>query len=106
MCGMKAGVLAVMLALGLGAMTAPAWGYEDQDRARERVRAGEFQSLSRIKRQLESQFRGRVLDVQLSPRSSGRGATYDVKMLTRDGDVLMVETDARTGKVLGVRGRR
>jgi len=88
--------------LASAVMVQPAFSARDQDRAREEFNAGHVQSFGQIKKRLEGQFRGRVLDVQIMP--GNQGPTYDVKMLTKDGDVIVVETDAQTGRVLSVRG--
>lgn len=93
---------AVMGALALLLLGGPAAAFEEQDRAREGVRSGEIQPFSQIKKDIERQFNGRMLDAQLS----GNGESYNIKMLTPEGDVLVIETDARTGRVLGVKGRR
>lgn len=66
--------------------------------------AQQMQPFGQIKHNLERQFGGRVLDVRRE--SHGQDESYNVKLLTRDGDVLMVETDARTGRIIGVKGGR
>jgi len=92
-------------ALLLGTFTAaPAWALEDQDRAQDGVRNGQFQPFSQIKSNLERRFGGRVLDVDM--RGKGENSEYEVKLLTKDGDVILVQTDAKTGRVLGVKGGR
>lgn len=95
-CMMVVGFLAALVLAG------PAAAYDEQDRAREGVRSGDIQPFSQIKREIERRFDGRMLDAQLS----GNGESYNIKMLTPEGDVLVIETDARTGRVLGVKGRR
>lgn len=83
----------------------PGWAYQDQDRARDAVRSGDIMSLSQIKSRASRMFGGQFLDAQLYPRH-GVPSVYEVKMLDRDGNVFIVRMDARTGHVIGVRGRR
>ena len=85
-----------LLTLCVGANTALA---QDGRRARQGVEAGEVQSLDRILSGIRQQFPGRLSDVD-GPED-GR---YRIKWLTPDGRVLMFDTDARTGRVLGVEG--
>lgn len=94
------GALALLLLAG-GSIAA--YG-QDQNRARDEVRAGRILAFSQIKRNVERRFEARVLDVQLVPR--GSGSVYDIKMLNKDGDVIMVQTDAATGQVIRVSGGR
>lgn len=77
------------------------------DRARSAVRAGEIRPLGEIRQRVSRQFGGRIVGVDLI--ESGRRARnwiYDVRVLSRDGNVLAVQMDARTGRVLSVKGRR
>jgi hypothetical protein len=96
--GLAAALLLGTLAVG------PVWALEDQDRAQDGVRNGQIRPFAQIKSNLERRFGGRVLDVEM--RGRGNDSQYDVKLLTKDGDVILVQTDARTGRVLGVRGGR
>ena len=57
------------------------------------------QPLDRILNNIRRQFPGQVSDVQ-----GPVGGRYRVKWLTPDGRILWVETDARTGQILGVQG--
>ena len=97
--------IGLVLALLFGGMAAgPAWAQDDQYRAGDGVRNGNIRPFGQIKHNLEQQFGGRVLDVQMQNR--GKDQSYNVKLLTKDGDVIMIETDARTGRIIGVRGGR
>jgi hypothetical protein len=95
--------LAAALLLGTF-VTGPVWALDDQDRAQDGVRNGQIRPFAQIKDNLERRFGGRVLRVQMS--GQGNNSQYDVKLLTKEGDVILIETDARTGRVLGVRGGR
>lgn len=96
--GLAAALLLGTLAIG------PAWALDDQDRAQDGVRNGQIRPFAQIKDNLERRFGGRVLRVDM--RGRGDNPEYYVKLLTKDGDVILVQTDARTGRVLGVRGGR
>ena len=97
--------IGLAMALLLGSVAgAPAWALDDQYRARDGVRNGDIRPFGQIKHDLEQQFGGRVLDVQMQDR--GKDQSYNVKLLTKDGDVIMIETDARTGRIIGVKGGR
>ncbi|RMF09232.1 MAG: hypothetical protein D6763_08180 [Alphaproteobacteria bacterium] len=74
------------------------------DRARDAVRAGKIRSLGEIRRQVNQQFPGRIVGVELYQRR--QKWIYDVRVLNNAGDVIAVQMDARTGAVMSVRGRR
>lgn len=50
---------------------------------------------------VRSRYRGRVMDVDLL---NGRRPVYRVKLLTRRGDVMLVMVDARSARIMSVRG--
>ncbi len=91
-------VMAILVLLTLGAAVDPA-AAQDGRRARMGVETGEMQSLDRILSGIRQQYPGRLSDV--GGPDDGR---YHIKWLTPDGRVLMFDTDARTGRVLGVQG--
>ncbi len=94
-----------MLAIFLG-LSAPAGAASEHDRARDAVRAGQIQPLNSILARVKGQFRGRVIGVRLvKPGPNPHRWRYRVKLLTPQGRVLLVIVNARTGNVLGVRGR-
>ena len=76
----------------------PAVAQRGQDDAREAVKSGEFRPLREVLAEVKSQYRGRVIDVQLV------GAIYRIKLLGRRGRVRIMLVDARTAKVIGVDG--
>jgi hypothetical protein len=92
--------LAAVLLLGTFA-AGPVWALDDQDRAQDGVRNGQIRPFAQIKSNLERRFGGRVLDVHMPNKGE-----YVVKLLTSDGDVIVVQADPRTGRVLGVKGGR
>ena len=77
---------------------------QDQNRARDAVRAGEVRPLAELLPQIRAQFDGRMLDAQLVRR--GANPLYRLKILGRDGQVTEIVVDARTGAIRGARGAR
>lgn len=91
-------VIAIFFVIGaphMGAAQSP------QDRARKAYKAGEIQPLNNVLSVVVRRHPGRVMDVDL--QRGGRWV-YRIKILTRDGDVLFVEVDASTAKIMSVRG--
>lgn len=75
------------------------------DEVRDRVRSGEFVSLSVIRKKVQSSYPGRIVDVQLLvPKREGINFLYDVKVLTKSGKVLSVKVDAKSAKIVDVKG--
>jgi len=75
------------------------------DEVRDRVRSGEFVSLSIIRKEVQKSYPGRIVDVQLLvPKREGINFLYDVKVLTKSGKVLSVKVDAKSAKIVDVKG--
>ena len=92
-------VLALLI-LGATASVATAQPY----RAREGVESGRVRSLDQILNGIRRERPGSLSDVQ-GPNAGPQGEPrYRLKWLTPDGRVLWLDTDARTGRVLGVEG--
>lgn len=72
-----------------------------RDRAKAAVQSGQAKPFPLIKRDVESQFEGRVVDLRCA--SFGPGLVYEVKLVRFDGRVTWVTVDARDGRVVGVR---
>jgi uncharacterized membrane protein YkoI len=92
-----AGAAAVLLTLG----SVPAAAQRgDQDEAFEAARSGAIKPLGDIIRNVAPKVRGDFLgsDYDAADR------TYSLKFM-RDGSVVVVDVDARTGQVLGTRGK-
>ena len=74
------------------------------NRARQGVQSGEVQSLDQILNGIRRERPGSLADVE-GPNFGPSGEPhYRLKWLTPDGRVLWLDTDARTGRVLGVQG--
>jgi uncharacterized membrane protein YkoI len=101
-------VVLILLALGLGAaLSLPAQaGQSDQDRARSAVQQGQIKSLDVILSSVRQQVPGRVVGVNLrGGNGSQRPYVYDVRVLSPQGNIKAVEVDARTARILSVRGK-
>lgn len=73
-------------------------------RARQGVQSGEMRSLDEILNGIRRQRPGNLADVQGPNPSPAGEPQYRLKWVTPDGRVLWLDTDARTGRVLGVEG--
>jgi uncharacterized membrane protein YkoI len=74
------------------------------DEARDAREQGRVLGASEVMRIVQRRYPNlKVADARLV--SNGRrGATYRVKMLSRDGRVVEVTVDAKSGQILGTRG--
>lgn len=82
--------------------TMPAHADSEQDRARAAVDAGEVKPLNQILRSVRQQYKGQVLDSQLFDQ--GGRWVYRVRLLTKDGKVLDIGVDGKSGRILDVQG--
>ncbi len=71
---------------------------EDHESARRAVERGELRPLSEILIAVEKEFGARVLEVELERRKKTGALVYEIKILARDGRVLELEYDGRTGQ--------
>lgn len=78
------------------------------DRTQDAVRTGTIRSLSEIRGEVRKRYNGRIVGVELYENRMGGGPpwVYDVRVLNPRGNVVAVEMDARTGRVIMVRGMR
>lgn len=82
----------------------------DHDRARAAREAGDIVPLQRILDTVNAQFDGVLLEVDLEfeddhDKGHKTGWLYEVKMRTMPGAVIKLYYDARTGALIGTRGR-
>jgi len=93
----------ILFALVVGAIwSAPV--HAQPDRAREGVQSGDMLSLGEIRNRIRRERPGNLADVQGPNMGLAGEPHYRLKWLTPDGRVLWLDTDARTGRVLGVEG--
>ena len=75
----------------------------DHDRARDAVAAGEALPLGEILSRVRRRYPGELLDAKLD-RRGGRGPWfYELKLMSPENKVMMLNVDARSGQVLSVR---
>lgn len=75
------------------------------DQARDAVRAGNILSLSVIRKAVQKQYPGKIVDVRLLvPKRQGINYLYDVRVLTNRGKLLSVKVDAKNAKIIDVKG--
>lgn len=74
------------------------------NRARQGVQSGEVRSLDQILNGIRRERPGSLADVEGPTMGPYGEPHYRLKWLTPDGRVLWLDTDARTGRVLGVQG--
>ena len=91
---------ATLCAVGTATTSAEARGWvdKDQDRAREEVETGRYVSLQSIIATCRARYGGRLIDADLDQRSH----RYNLLWEARDGRVLRIKADARTGRILRV----
>ncbi|MFP6731899.1 MAG: peptidase M4 [Alphaproteobacteria bacterium] len=80
----------------------------EQDSALQAFQSGEVAGLPRILARARSAFFGRVLAVELIRKLAGNAASpwvYMVKMLTPQGNVIMLYLNAKTAAIQSVKGR-
>ena len=75
------------------------------DQARDAVRSGNILSLSIIRKAVSKEYPGRIVDVRLLvPKREGINYLYDVRVLTKAGKLLSVKVDAKSAKIVDVKG--
>jgi hypothetical protein len=94
---------ALLLGLGLLAGAAEPAQARSHDCARRAVRAGLILPLGTILASVRARVRGRLVGVRLNGCRGGPWI-YRIRMLTDQGRVAVIRADARTGRILGVRG--
>jgi len=74
----------------------------DHDRARQALEAGEVLPLGTVLERVGRDHPGQVLDVELELDKHGGAArwVYELKLLRKDGALVKLEVDARTGTVI------
>lgn len=75
------------------------------DQARDAVRSGNILSLSVIRKAVQSEHPGKIVDVRLLvPKREGINYLYDVRVLTDAGKLLSVKIDAKNAQIIDVKG--
>jgi uncharacterized membrane protein YkoI len=97
--GMLAGLVVALIPWGAALADEPA----DHERARRALEAGEVMPLRTVLEQVERDYPGEVLEVELDREDDVW--VYEIKLIRRGGDVLKLELDARDGSLRRIRGR-
>lgn len=91
-------LLLVMLAAGATPATA------QREHMREHIRSGEIQPLDRLLPDIRRSHPGTFYDAEGPIPGPGGDYRYRLKWMTPEGRIIWLDTDARTGEVLGVEG--
>jgi uncharacterized membrane protein YkoI len=78
-------------------------GEDDHDRAREALEAGEILPLRAIIEQLERDYPGQILEVELD--RDKEQWVYKIKLLRANGSLVKLKLNAGDGTLLGIKGR-
>lgn len=92
-----------ILAFALALACAPALAGESHDRARRAVEEGRILPLKDILARAEAAYPGQMVETELENESGA--LVYEIKMLTKDGRVMKLHYDAKTGELLKAKGR-
>lgn len=76
----------------------PAWADRDYDRAQQLRQAGEILPLETILEKLQSEFPGKVLEVELETEHDQ--VMYEIEILDNKGKVREVKVNAKTGELM------
>ena len=82
---------------------APALAGESHDRARRAMEEGRILPLKDILARAEAAYPGEMIETELE--NEGGALVYEIKMLTKDGRVMKLHYDAKTGELLKAKGR-
>jgi len=73
--------------------------------ARKALESGRIVSLSVIRGRIRQSFPGKIVDVRLlEPRGDNRPYIYAVKLLRKDGRLLLLRVNAANARIISVRG--
>lgn len=97
--GILAPAYGLALLLSVFAPT-PAHADDEAERARNETLSGKILPLAQILTTLQKRYPGEVLDVKLEDKK-GR-PKYEIRVLQRDGRILEIEIDARSGRFTDV----
>ena len=97
----------LLAALAALAALVPAHADDDEELARDALARGEILPLSEILDRVAADVRGELVGVELERADDGDDGvrlTYEIKVLSPDGDVTELYYDAATGDLLRARG--
>lgn len=101
MAGAMKTVIAALMVAALG-LSPAAFAGGDHDRARQAVEDGRIMPLKEILTRVEGAYPGQLIEAELE--GEGGRMVYEIKMLTKDGQLMKLLYDARTGEMLKAKG--
>ena len=93
-------IVGAVLLAGAGNVAA----YTEQESARDAYQRGEIMSLEDIRRNVQRDFDGQIIGTQL--KSNNADYVYKFRVLSPNGNMMTIDVDARTSRVIDVKGRR
>ena len=93
----------ILAALILALICSPVLAGESHDRARRAVEEGQILPLKLILARAEAAYPGQMVETELENEDGV--LVYEIKMLTKDGRVMKLLYDAKTGELLEAKGR-
>ena len=103
-------LLLCALAAAVAGPAAQASDRHDHERARAAVQAGEVLPLAVLLERLQRTHPGQVLELELerddAAPAAGARWIYEIKLLQASGQLLKLDVDAATGRVLETRRKR
>jgi uncharacterized membrane protein YkoI len=93
--------MAIMLLAGAG----KALAFTEQENARDAYQRGEIMSLEDIRRTVQRDFNGQIIGTQLRS-SNNADYIYKFRVLSPEGNMMTIDVDAKTSRVIDVKGRR
>lgn len=98
----RRGLWLVLCAAALMGVSGISRAEGDHDRARQALEAGAVLPLGTVLERIGRDNPGQVLDVELDLEKHGGVArwVYELKLLRKDGALVKLEVDARTGSVI------
>lgn len=99
---MKLLAAVILLALALPAALPARADSDDQNRAREAYERHEILPLAEILAKVKQTYRGNVVNIEYEEQ--GKRHIYEFEIVNPKGQVIEVQVDAATGKVIGDEG--
>ena len=78
--------------------------FSEQESARDAYQRGEIMSLEDIRRNVQRDFNGQIISTRL--QSENADYIYKFRVLSPDGNMMTIDVDAKTSRVIDVKGRR
>jgi uncharacterized membrane protein YkoI len=93
--------LAALMAMSAAAARAD----DEQHSARDAYQRGEIMSLAEIRRNVQRDFNGQIIGTQFRS-ANNEDYIYKFRVLSPEGNMMTIDVDARTSRVIGIKGQR